>query len=99
MKKRRLLSWGAALSPLALALAFALVAFVPSVFAELPADTATKVWGQANYTNSSIPAPTASRLDRPTSVVTDSSGGIYVAERNNNRVLYFPSGSVTATRV
>jgi sugar lactone lactonase YvrE len=35
----------------------------------------------------------------PYGVALDSSGNLYVADSYNNRVLFYPSGSTTATRV
>ena len=36
---------------------------------------------------------------QPAGVALDSSGNLYVADHGNNRVLFYPSGSTTATRV
>src|SRR5207248_6523327 len=41
----------------------------------------------------------ASSLNQPARVAVDSSGGLYVADEFNSRVLYYPSGSTSATRV
>jgi hypothetical protein len=38
-------------------------------------------------------------LGGPAGVALDSSGNLYVADQLNNRVLFYPSGSTTATRV
>jgi sugar lactone lactonase YvrE len=62
--------------------------------------TATRVYGQPNFTTSSIATSvSATTLANPDGLALDSSGNLYVADEGNNRVLYFPSGSVTATRV
>ncbi len=41
----------------------------------------------------------ASSLNVPQGVILDSSGNLYVDDSNNDRVLYYPAGSTTATRV
>jgi sugar lactone lactonase YvrE len=41
----------------------------------------------------------ANSLNEPPGVALDSSGNLYVADFANNRVLFYPSGSTTATRV
>jgi len=41
----------------------------------------------------------ANSLSYPQDVALDSSGNLYVADEGNNRVLFYPSGSTTATRV
>ncbi len=64
--------------------------------------TATRVYGQggsftANSENNG--GVSASSLFYPAGVALDSSGNLYVADTENNRVLFYPSGSTTATRV
>jgi sugar lactone lactonase YvrE len=44
-------------------------------------------------------AHSADSLSAPDSVALDSSGDLYVVDFNNNRVLFYPAGSTTATRV
>ena len=44
-------------------------------------------------------AVSANSLNNPYGVAVDSSGNLYVADSNNNRVLFYPAGSTTATRV
>ncbi len=59
---------------------------------------AIAVYGQGNYTSSSADTGTGG-LANPHAVATDSSGDLYVADTGNNRVLFFPAESTTATRV
>jgi sugar lactone lactonase YvrE len=64
--------------------------------------TATRVYGQGgsfttNTTNNG--GISANSLDLPTAVALDSNNNLYVADQYNNRVLFYPSGSTTATRV
>jgi hypothetical protein len=64
--------------------------------------TADRVYGQgATGTSFATKAATTSATGMfgPTGVAVDSSGGIYVADFSNDRVLHFPAGSVTADRV
>lgn len=63
--------------------------------------TATRVYGQPNMTSNAVNngGVSANSLNGPRGVVADSSGNVYVADWANNRVLYYPSGSTTATRV
>jgi hypothetical protein len=58
---------------------------------------ATVVYGQANFTTANTGLGTTG-LNQPTDVAATAEG-VYVADRNNNRVLFYPSGQVTATRV
>lgn len=64
--------------------------------------TATRVYGQAgSFTTatSNKGGISADSLDTPEGIAVDSSGGVYIADTNNNRVLYYPAGSTTATKV
>ena len=64
--------------------------------------TATRVYGQGGSFTTGIPnngGTSANSLDQPLEVVLDSSGNLYVADSFNNRVLFYPSGSTTATQV
>ncbi|HNE55398.1 MAG TPA: NHL repeat-containing protein, partial [Leptospiraceae bacterium] len=64
--------------------------------------TATAVYGQAgSFTTSTVNngGVSANSLYNPEGIAIDSSNGLYVADTLNNRVLYYPSGSTTATRV
>ncbi|EQA38164.1 NHL repeat protein [Leptospira inadai serovar Lyme str. 10] len=64
--------------------------------------TATRVYGQnGDFTsnNNYVGVISADSINYPQDLDVDSSGGLYVVDRNAQRVLYFPSGSTTATRV
>ena len=64
--------------------------------------TAVRVYGQGGSMTSGIPnngGLNAASLYFPIGVAVDGSGGLYVAEDGNNRVLYIPAGNTTATRV
>ncbi len=69
--------------------------------------TASRVYGQNNNTGSALDNNTggvantvsATSLSDPEGMVVDSSGNLYVADAANNRVLYYPSGTTTATIV
>ncbi|MEI7554897.1 hypothetical protein [Candidatus Chlorohelix sp.] len=65
--------------------------------------TATRVYGQADYTTRSYNrgngnTPSADSLWQPSGVAVVA-GGIYIADTYNNRVLYYSGTSTTATRV
>ncbi|HOW83526.1 MAG TPA: hypothetical protein PK573_13265, partial [Spirochaetota bacterium] len=63
--------------------------------------TATRVYGQGGSFTSGTAnngGISADSLSRPGCVVADSDG-VYVADINNHRVLYFEGSSTTATRV
>ena len=60
--------------------------------------TATKVYGQSGSFSTTGTAFTADRLNYPLGIRVDSSGGLYIAVTNNNRVLYYASGSSTPSR-
>lgn len=71
--------------------------------------TADRVYGQHGNFDSYIMnydgiggsgLPSADTLSNPTYVVLDSTGGLYVADRDNHRILYYaPDGNTTADRV
>lgn len=62
--------------------------------------TASQVYAQSGNFTIATAGTTANTLNGPIGIAVDASGGLYVADANNNRVLYFPSGSYnTATRV
>src|SRR5688572_8396235 len=65
--------------------------------------TSIAVYGQLDYTTG-VPnrggEASADSFNYPLSIVIDSSGGFYVVDRNNHRVLYFANdGDTTADRV
>jgi hypothetical protein len=70
--------------------------------------TATRVYGQFSSFSTTVTnnngsgvsgTPSANNLNGPTGLALDSGGNLYVADDTNNRVLYYASGSTTATRV
>jgi uncharacterized delta-60 repeat protein len=63
--------------------------------------TATRVYGQPDFSSNTVNngGISATILNFPEGLLLDSTGGLYVADAGNNRVLYFPAGSTTATRV
>jgi sugar lactone lactonase YvrE len=64
--------------------------------------TATSVLGQGGSFTSNTAnngGISASSLSSPTSIAFDSGSNMYVCDASNNRVLYFPKGASTATRV
>lgn len=68
----------------------------------LPVTTAIGVYGQSgSFTTGTANKGglSANSLSVPRDVAIDSAGGIYIADTGNHRVLYFASGSTTATRV
>ncbi|WP_244279479.1 NHL repeat-containing protein [Leptospira brenneri] len=60
--------------------------------------TATRVYGQTSF-STTVTNTTNVNLYGPMGITLDSDGGLYVVDTNHNRVLYFPVGSTTATRV
>lgn len=65
-----------------------------------PKDTQlpTEVFGQPDFVSNGV-SSTANSLNVNYGIISDSKGGFYVADRGNNRVLYFPKGSKSASRV
>jgi hypothetical protein len=64
--------------------------------------TADVVYGQGGSFTTGDPnngGISANSLASPQAVALDSSGNLYVADYTNSRVLFYPSGSTTATRV
>jgi hypothetical protein len=65
--------------------------------------TATRVYGQGGVFNTNISNKggiSANSLYQPSGgMAIDSSGGLYVADAFNHRVLYYPAGNTTASRV
>src|SRR5581483_6459767 len=60
--------------------------------------TATRVYGQPNFTSNG-PGGGATGLANPIDVVVDRSGNLYVADWMDQRVVFYPTGSTTPTRV
>ena len=64
--------------------------------------TATIVFGQADFTSCNVnrgnPSPSADSLYSPEDVTLDDYG-IYITEEMNQRVVYYPFGSINATQV
>ncbi len=63
-----------------------------------PAYTATRVYGQPDFI-SNTSGISASSLNEPGEITSDNTGNLYVTDYDNNRVLYYPAGSTTATLV
>jgi sugar lactone lactonase YvrE len=64
--------------------------------------TATRVYGQGGSFTTNIGnkgGVSANSLSAPEGIALDSSGNLYVADQSNNRVLFYPAGSTTATQV
>jgi hypothetical protein len=63
--------------------------------------TSSRVYGQPSFTTNTANTSgvSATSLNQPNGVAVDGSGGLYVSDEQNNRVLYYPAGSTTATRV
>ncbi|EOQ96609.1 NHL repeat protein [Leptospira wolbachii serovar Codice str. CDC] len=62
------------------------------------ANLPSAVYGQPDFVSNGS-TQSANGLNANQGVVADSEGGIYVADTLNHRVVYFPRGSNTATRV
>jgi uncharacterized protein (TIGR03437 family) len=65
---------------------------------------ATSVYGQSSFTSTTAnagvaPLASGSSLSAPADVRLDPNGNVLIADSGNNRVLEFPSGSKTASRV
>lgn len=75
------------------------------VFSSNASLAATRVYGQltsTNFTSSTANnggTVTANTVSNVQQTALDSSGGLYLCDSSNNRVLYYPSGSTTASRV
>lgn len=61
--------------------------------------TASVVYGQPGFTTGTPGSTSAASLNNPQSIATSPEGGLYISESATHRVLYFPPGSTTATRV
>jgi hypothetical protein len=65
------------------------------------ATTADAVYGQNGsfITNNKIGGVTAQNLYLPSDIAIDSNGGVYLCDTGSHRVLFFPAGSTSPTRV
>ncbi|HNN06816.1 MAG TPA: NHL repeat-containing protein, partial [Leptospiraceae bacterium] len=61
--------------------------------------TASKVYGQGGDFTSNLTGLTASSFGSANGTAVNKSNGVYVTDNSNNRVLYFSSGSFTASKV
>jgi len=61
--------------------------------------TANDVYGQDNLFTTNSSGLTSSKFNAPFSIVFDSSNNLYVADLYNNRVLFFPKNTKTASTV
>ena len=69
------------------------------LFFEKNSTSATRVYGQESFTTTTGALPSATSLAAPEGVALDRHGNLYVADAGNNRVLFYPAGSTTATKV
>ena len=60
---------------------------------------ANGVYGQGGSFTTRNDGAGANGLSYPSATALDSNGNVYVVDQSNNRVLYYPAGSTTATRV
>ncbi len=75
------------------------VLLAPSASAQETAPEATRVYGQPDFASNAA-GHDANGLVFPIGLAEDRDGGLYVADRNNSRILYFaPDGDTTADRV
>ena len=75
------------------------VLLAPSASAQETAPEATQVYGQPDFASNTA-GHGADGLFFPIGLAEDRDGGLYVADRNNSRILYFaPDGDTTADRV
>ncbi|HTM31032.1 MAG TPA: PxKF domain-containing protein [Vicinamibacterales bacterium] len=61
--------------------------------------TATRVYGQAGNFTTRNAGTAADKLGGPEGVGLDRQGNLWVADRGNNRVLFFPDAATTASQV
>src|SRR4051812_33546928 len=59
----------------------------------------SRVYGQGGSFSSCTATTSATGLSAPVAVAVDSTGGLYVGDFNNKRVLFFTPGNTTASRV
>jgi sugar lactone lactonase YvrE len=72
------------------------------LYIDFAAHSATRVWGQPGFTTGTVNygGLSAKSLNFPDGLALDSnSGGLFVADSGNNRVLYYPLTQTSATRV
>jgi len=73
-----------------------------SVTLRVANSTAINVWGQGGSFSSNASnngSISANSLNAPHGATVDSTGGVYIADSLNNRVLYYPTASTSANRV
>jgi hypothetical protein len=75
-----------------------LLVFAASLSAQSPAPAAVMVYGQPDFASNAA-GHSATGLSFPIGLALDSTGGLYIADRNNSRVLYFAAGDTTADNV
>lgn len=79
------------------------LALVAPAISQAQQSATVRVYGQPNFTTGSVNhggTVDAASHDYPLGISVDSEGGVYVADRNNHRVLYFANdGNAVADRV
>jgi len=70
----------------------------PILYYPATSTTATRVIGQTDFTGSNFGVG-PDKMHGPSGLTVDASGGLWVGDSRNHRVLYFPAGSSVATRV
>ena len=71
---------------------------VTSVSAQGTAPAAVRVYGQPDFASNAV-GHKANGLFFPIGLAEDSNSGLYVADRNNSRILHFAPGNTTADKV
>jgi hypothetical protein len=69
-----------------------LLALAASASAQAPDPEATRVYGQPDFSTNAA-GHGADGLSFPIGLALDGSGGLYVADRNNSRILYYAGGT------
>jgi hypothetical protein len=75
-----------------------LLLLVTPLAAQEAEPAAVTVYGQPDFASNAV-GHNANGLSFPIGLALDSSGDLYIADRNNSRILYFTSGNTTADRV